>query len=131
MVTADDSEQRSEEANCTSTRQARWSASGRQLFSRGTVRCTGQPDRQIAGLSMVVAGPTWLDVQMVEVRGQRSVRVRRYVRAPEQRQADRAARRTAPALMERWTLDEVKHAAGQTAPRSSRPHSSRPAPSCR
>ncbi len=117
VVAADGKEQTAEMASCTSTRRAEWSASGRQMFSRGTLTCKDQPDRRIAGLSMVLPGPTWVDVQMSEVRGQRSVRVRRYVRAPEQRRADRAsARGTAPQVMERWTLDEVKDAARHTEP---------------
>ena len=60
-------------------------ASGRQLFTRGTVSCEGQPERTITGLSLVMPGPTWVDVQMVDVRGSKSVRVRRYGATREQR----------------------------------------------
>jgi hypothetical protein len=55
----------------------------------------------------------WVDVQMTEVRGNRSVRVRRYALSREQR---RAARTDGVALLERWTMDEVKDAARHTAP---------------
>jgi hypothetical protein len=91
MVPADGSETRAEEASCTSTRRAEWSDSGRLLFTRGTVNCEGQPERRVSGLSFVTDGPTWVDVQAVEVRDRRQVRVRRYVLAPEQRRAGRAA----------------------------------------
>ncbi|MDH4065701.1 MAG: hypothetical protein OEW19_14990, partial [Acidobacteriota bacterium] len=53
------------------------------------------------GLSMMVPGPTWVDVQMVDVNGQRSVRVRRYGLSREQARAGgRAA--TSMASPRRW-----------------------------
>jgi hypothetical protein len=113
IVAADGTARTGEDGSCRSTRQAEWSASGRQLFTRGTVSCQGQPERIITGLSLVMSGPTWVDVQMAEVRGNRSVRVRRYGLSREQR---RVARTDGVALMERWTTDEVKDAARRTAP---------------
>jgi hypothetical protein len=111
LVTADGTLRTGQDGSCRSTRQAEWSRSGRQLFSRGTVACEGQPERTISGLSLMMSGPTWLDVQMVEVRGTRSVRVRRYAVSREQRRLARASSADSPAPMDRWTLDEVKDAA--------------------
>jgi hypothetical protein len=118
LVSTDGVGRSAEEASCRSTRRAEWSASGRQLFSRGTISCEGQPERQITGLSMIVPGPTWVDVQMSEVRGQRSVRVRRYGLSREQIRSGgaRALNPQSPAPLSRWTLDEVKDASRKTAP---------------
>ena len=67
---------------------------------------------------MIVPGPTWVDVQMSEVRGQRSVRVRRYGLSREQirRVARGPLSPQSPAPLSRWTLDEVKDASRKTAP---------------
>ena len=67
---------------------------------------------------MIVPGPTWVDVQMSEVRGQRSVRVRRYGLSREQIRTGgaRAMNPLSPAPLSRWTLDEVKDASRKTAP---------------
>jgi hypothetical protein len=117
IISTDGVTRSAEEANCTSTRRAEWSASGRQLFSRGTLSCTGQPERQITGLAMILPGPTWVDVQMSEVNGQRSVRVRRYGLSREQiRAGARSVDPQSPAPLARWTLDEVKDASRKTAP---------------
>jgi hypothetical protein len=116
VVTADGTARTGEEGSCRSTRRAEWSASGRQLFTRGTVSCEGQPERAITGLSLVMPGPIWVDVQMVEVRGNRSVRVRRYGLSREQQRANRESGNAASVTFDRWTLDEVKDAAHRTAP---------------
>jgi hypothetical protein len=57
-----------------------------------------------------------VDVQMVEVRGNRSVRVRRYGLSREQQRANRESGNAASVTFDRWTLDEVKDAAHRTAP---------------
>jgi len=116
VIATDGGARTSEEAGCRSTRRAEWSTSGRQLFTRGTIACTGQPDRHISGLSMMLPGPTWVDVQMVEVNDRRSVRVRRYGLSREQLRA--SGRRAAPATgpLARWSMDEVKEASRKTAP---------------
>jgi hypothetical protein len=116
VVAADGTARTGQDGACSSTRRAEWSRSGRQLFSRGTVRCEGQPERAITGLSLLTPGPTWVDVQMVEVRGARSVRVRRYGLSREQRRLGQPTLPDSPTPMDRWTIEEVKEAARQTAP---------------
>jgi hypothetical protein len=118
IVATDGTERTSEDAGCKSTRRAEWSTSGRQLFTRGTMACAGQPERRISGLSMMVAGPTWVDVQMVEVSDRRSVRVRRYGLSREQIRASGRAGTPAAgsATLARWSMDEVKEASRKTAP---------------
>ncbi|MCC7125597.1 MAG: hypothetical protein IT178_12170 [Acidobacteria bacterium] len=116
-VAGDGSVSTAEEASCTSTRRAEWSTSGRLLYSTGSVACAGQPERKITGLSYVGAGPTWVDIQAVDVRDRRQVRVRRYMLSREQRQAGRrAAGIDSPPLFNRWTLDEMKEASRKTSP---------------
>lgn len=100
VVAADGTRRSGEHASCTSTRQAEWSTSGRQLFTRGTVACEGQPERALTGVSFVMPGPTWVDVQMVEVKGNRSVRVRRYGLT---REASRVARASVVGAPARWS----------------------------
>jgi hypothetical protein len=117
IVAADGTPRTGEDGSCRSTRRAEWSTSGRQLFTRGTVSCEGQPERTISGLSLVMPGPIWVDVQMVEVRGNRSVRVRRYGLSREQQRVNRESGTAAASVaFDRWTLDEVKAAARHTAP---------------
>ncbi len=118
IVATDGRDRSSEAAGCTSTRRAEWSASGRQLFTRGTVSCAGQPERRLSGLSMILPGPTWVDVQMVEVNDRRSVRVRRYGMSREQARAGgrAVASMGSPAPLARWSLDEVKEASRKTSP---------------
>lgn len=115
-VVADGTLRTDQDRSCRSTRKAEWSPSGRQLFSHGTVTCEGQPERTISGLSLMMSGPTWVDVQMVEVRGSRSVRVRRYGLSREQRRLARATTPGSPAPMDRWTLEEVKEASAHVPP---------------
>ncbi|MDH4064492.1 MAG: hypothetical protein OEW19_08830, partial [Acidobacteriota bacterium] len=118
IVSTDGANRTAQEGDCASTRRAEWSSTGRQLFTRGTITCAGQPERRVSGLSMMVPGPTWVDVQMVDVNGRRSLRTRRYGMSREQiRAGGRAAASTAsPALLARWSMDEVKEASRKTAP---------------
>ncbi len=116
VVAADGTARSGENGTCRSTRRAEWSSTGRQLFTRGTVSCEGQPERTITGLSVVTTGPTWIDIQLVEVRASRSLRVRRYVQSREQRRLAQAPLANSVGPMERWTLAEVKEAARHTAP---------------
>lgn len=117
VIAADGVAQTSEEASCRATRRAEWSSTGRQLFTRGTVTCDNQPERQVAGMSLIMPGPAWVDVQMVDVNGRRSVRVRRYTLSREQARANRTRLSPAsPAPMSRWTIEEIKEATRKTAP---------------
>ena len=116
VVTADGTARTGQAGTCSSTRKAEWSRSGRQLFSYGTVSCEGQPERTITGLSLLTPGPTWVDIQLVEVRASRSVRVRRYGLSREQRRLAQTPLPGSPTPMDRWSIDEVKEASQRTAP---------------
>ncbi|MEZ5284565.1 MAG: hypothetical protein R2712_07120 [Vicinamibacterales bacterium] len=117
VVSANGESRTSEDAGCRATRQAEWSSTGRQLFTKGTVSCENQPERRLAGMSVVMPGPVWIDVQMADINGQRSVRVRRYTLSREQERAGRPAIGPGtPAPMSRWTIEEVKEAVRRTEP---------------
>ena len=79
------------DATCRGMQQAEWSALGTRIYGRTEVSCGGQPQRTISGFSAVVSGPAWIDIQMIESEGRRSMRVRRYRRAVDQQGASPAA----------------------------------------
>jgi hypothetical protein len=79
-IVADGAEHPVNEAGCTGSQQAEWSADGRRLFARAELRCANQPVRTISGLTMITPGGTWLDVQAIDVAGRTNVRVREYRR---------------------------------------------------
>lgn len=75
------------DADCRGSQKAEWSTLGARVFARAEITCGNQPSRTVYGLSAMVAGPMWLDIQMIESEGRKSVRVRRYRRAANQAQA--------------------------------------------
>jgi hypothetical protein len=112
-IVADGSEQPLADAECRGWQRAAWSTLGPRLFASAEMTCGTQAPRKVSGLSMMMAGPTWIDIQMVESQGQRNLRVRRYYRAAD----GPAVRRTAtPRLVPRLTFAEVKEASARVAP---------------
>jgi hypothetical protein len=82
-IVADGRERPISETDCRGTQRAEWSELGARLFARAEITCSNQPTRIVSGLAAMVAGPMWLDIQVIESQGQKSVRVRRYHRAAE------------------------------------------------
>ena len=76
--------------------------------------CGTQSPRKVSGLSMMIAGPTWIDIQMIEADGQKNIRVRRYRRAPDAPGARRPD--VARPLLSRLTFPDVKEASAKVAP---------------
>jgi uncharacterized membrane protein YgcG len=69
-------------------------------------------------MSAIVTGPFWVDLQMIESQGRKSVRVRRYRRAADQTGAPPSAASglgTMP-LRGRFSLDDIKEAAAKLPP---------------
>jgi hypothetical protein len=118
LIAADAVERPISEEKCRGTRSAEWSSNGRQIFTRGVLTCDGQPDRRVSGLMMLVPGPTWVDVQLVDVSGHRSVRVRRYGLSRDQVRAGglAAVPDAAPALVDRLAIEEVIEASRKVEP---------------
>jgi hypothetical protein len=86
-IVADGAERPVAEPDCRGSQQAEWSPLGARVYARTEVTCGTQPKRVVSGLSTVVAGPSWVDIQMIESEGRKSMRVRRYRRAAEQKEA--------------------------------------------
>ena len=66
---------------CGGWQRAAWSIAGDRVFARAEIACGEQPVRRVSGLTMLAAGGTWLDIQVADIEGDESVRVRRYRRA--------------------------------------------------
>ncbi len=117
-MTADGRDRPFKEESCTGTRRAEWSSNRRQLFSRATLECEGQPTRTVSSLMMLVTGPTWVDVQSMEVSGNRSVRIRRYGLSRDQSFVNgrAASARDATSIVRRLTIDEVIEASKHVEP---------------
>lgn len=118
MIAADGREHEITEDACKGTRRAEWSTTGRQLFTRATLTCEGQPTRTISSLTMMVTGPTWVDVQSMEVEGRRSVRVRRYGLSRDQSFVNGRpeSARDATAIVRRLAVEEVIEASKMVEP---------------
>lgn len=75
------------EPGCQGWHRAEWSALGARLFAAAEITCATQPTRTVSGLGLMLAGPEWLDVQVITSEGRTSLRVRRYRRAVNQSHA--------------------------------------------
>lgn len=69
------------DAGCTGERVGRWAHAGPRVFVSTTLRCEGKPMVTTSAISTLVAGDTWLDVQVANVEGREDVRVAQFRRA--------------------------------------------------
>jgi hypothetical protein len=119
-IVADGTEKPLSEPECRGWQRAEWSTLGARLFARAEITCTGQTPRKVSELSLMISGPTWIDIQLVETDGRKNLRVRRYRRAADQRHAGSLpppARGTAAIpLSPRLSIAEVKEAAIKVEP---------------
>jgi hypothetical protein len=83
-IIADGRDRPISEPGCRGAQRAEWSALAARLYARAEISCNNQPTRIVSGLAAMVVGPMWLDIQMIESQGQKSLRVRRYHRAAQQ-----------------------------------------------
>ena len=116
-LVADGVERPLTDTECRGVQRAEWSTAGPQVFSRAEIACDGAPHRVVHGLSAMVAGPLWFDVQMIESEGRSSLRVRRYRRAADQRHAaplPATDELMATPLGARLTLAEITEAGRKT-----------------
>jgi hypothetical protein len=86
-VVADGSRRPLTDDNCRGWQSAEWSSLGARVYAQAEITCGDKPARTVSGLAAIVAGPRWLDIQVVESQGQKSMRVRRYRRAANQKRA--------------------------------------------
>lgn len=103
---------------CTGTQQAEWSKLGPRVYARTELTCGNQSKRTVSGFSAVVSGPLWVDIQMIESDGRKSMRVRRYRPAGDQQGAAPSTARALGImpLGGKLTLAEIKEASTKLAP---------------
>ena len=115
-VVADGSQRPLADANCNGWQRNDWSAHGPRVYGKAHITCGDRPARTVSGFSAIVAGTRWIDIQMVESEGRKSLRVRSYRRAANQEHA----RAPLPSAMRefatmplgaRLSLAEIKEAA--------------------
>ena len=113
-IRADGSQQPFEEKECRGWQRSEWSTTHRQLFTHAELECTNQPRRAVSGVTLMTTGPTWIDIQGLDVAGDPTVRVRRYQRAVDQSSRSEAERLAAAPL----GLDDVIEASSKIAPKA-------------
>ena len=73
---------------CEGWETARWAAGAGRLFLRSEMTCAGI-ERVSTGIIAIASPGEWVDVEVVNVRGQRATRVVRYRSAPDSTSLDR------------------------------------------
>ena len=122
-VVADGARHPVSEPECSGSQTSEWSLSGQRLLTRADITCIGQPARTVSAITLMTAGPTWVDIQAVGTDQNAQVRVRRYRRtdslpqnvvlpADLQGRLVAAARLAGPTVI---TLEEVVEASGKVA----------------
>jgi len=117
-IVADGTERPLTEDDCRGWHRAQWSTLGARLFADAEIACAEQSPRKVSGLSMMMLGPLWIDVQMIESGGTKNIRVRRYYRAANQKRAGMlpAVQKPTTPLASRLSIQDVKEAAAKVAP---------------
>ena len=112
------------EPECSGSQRSEWSLTGQRLLTRADITCIGQPARTVSAITLMAAGPTWVDIQAVGTDQDAQVRVRRYQRTDSLpqgvvlpaylrgRAVAASARLAGPTLM---TLEEVVDASTKVA----------------
>ena len=123
-VVADGARHPVSEPECSGSQTSEWSLSGQRLLTRADITCTGQPARTVSAITLMAAGPTWVDIQAVGTGQDAQVHVRRYRRTDslpqnvvlpadlQGRRGAAAARLAGPTVM---TLEEVVEASRKVA----------------
>ena len=123
-VVADGARHPVSEPECSGSQTSEWSLSGQRLLTRADITCIGQPARTVSAITLMAAGPTWVDIQAVGTGQDAPVRVRHYRRTDslpqnvvlpavlQGRLGATAARLAGPTVM---TLEEVVEASRKVA----------------
>lgn len=109
---ADGREHPVDTSDCRGTATVRWAETGTRLYRTATIACDGAAARTLTSAAFFVDGPTWIDVETVDVDGDTRVRVTRLVRAPSVTLADGTSfpRPAASAMADartRWSVEDV------------------------
>ena len=111
-VVADGSQRPIDESGCKGWQRSSWSTLGARLFADAELVCPSQSPRKASAFSLMLSGPLWLDVQMIEADGRKNLRVRRYHRSANQKQAAVLANppKSPMSLSSRLSIADVKEA---------------------
>jgi hypothetical protein len=116
-IVADGSSQPVSDAECRGTKRSEWSTQASRLYSAAEISCGDQAPRTISSLSMMMPGPTWVDVQMIDIAGRKNIRIRRFERAAAAPPQQTRSSLLAPSAGESsWTVEDVKEASAKLAP---------------
>jgi hypothetical protein len=103
------------DADCKGSKRSEWSKTGHRLYTTAEISCADQTPRKVSSLTMMSGGPTWVDVQMIDIEGRKSIRVRKF--QPVADPAQTRARSAIPFVGETaWTLEDIKEASAKLAP---------------
>jgi hypothetical protein len=103
------------DAECKGTKRSEWSKTGHRLYTTAEISCADQSPRKVSSLTMMGGGPTWIDVQMIDVDDRKSIRVRKF--HPVADAGYPRAALVAPFVGETsWTLEDIKEASAKLAP---------------
>ena len=117
-IVADGASHPVSEPECSGSQRNEWSSTGRRLFTRADITCSGQSAQTVSGIALMADGATWVDIQAVgtDQAQYAQVRVRRYRRTsrlpegvtlPPNVQAQAAAATPRLAAPTSMTFDEV------------------------
>ena len=81
-IVADNSIHQFDDQACKGTDRSEWSARSNMLFTQRELSCGSAPRQRVSVLSLMTAGPTWIEIQAVETTAEPVVRARRYERTP-------------------------------------------------
>jgi hypothetical protein len=114
-VVADGTRRPVTEEGCRGWQQTEWAKVGAHMYARTELTCGEQPLRVVSGMTTMVAGPLWVDIQSIESQGKKSVRVRRYRPAPNQTMARQSTLREQSLipLGRKLTLEEITEASAK------------------
>ena len=103
---------------CKGTTRSEWSANKLRLFRYTDVTCGSEAPRKLSGVAFLIEGPILVDVQFAELIDNKSVRVRRFYRAGNQKLPDgsfapRSSEARAAAFTAPWTVEDVIEASGK------------------
>jgi hypothetical protein len=104
------------DAECRGSKRSEWSKTGLRLYTSAEIACADQAPRKVSGLTMMLPGPTWMDIQLIDIEGRKNVRVRKFQRAPGQPSSVRSGS-AAPFVGETsWSVADVKEASAKLMP---------------
>ena len=107
------------DAECRGSKRSEWSTTGLRLYTSAEIACVDQAPRKVSGLTMMLAGPTgptWMDIQLIDIEGRKNIRVRKFQRAAGQPSPGRSGS-AAPFMGETsWSVADVKEASAKLMP---------------